>query len=95
MEPLHLEWDETKDAVNRSKHGVAFEAVTRLDWSRALIVPDRRNDYGEARWIAYAPIDGRIHALVFTRRGEIYRIISLRKANRREQAVYEAEIRGR
>jgi uncharacterized DUF497 family protein len=49
---------------------------------------DTRRDYGEPRVIAYGLIRGRINVCVYTLRGDIYRIISLRKANRREVDAY-------
>ncbi|WP_417586001.1 BrnT family toxin [Nitrincola sp.] len=42
----------------------------------------------EPRWIGYGLIDARLFAVVFTVRGENIRVISLRKANKREQRIY-------
>jgi uncharacterized protein len=89
MESFDYEWDEAKRAANLAKHGVDFTAMARFDWSRHVLFRDGRRDYGEARFLAYAPIDGRLYALIFAYRGPIRRIISLRKANRREQASYQ------
>jgi len=83
-------WDEARRTVNLAKHGVDFVAVAGFDWETAVFFPDDRRDYGEARMLAYGLIDGRLHALVFTRRGAVHRLISLRRANRREEAIYHA-----
>ena len=48
------------------------------------MVEDARRDYGEARLRVMAWLDGRLHAAVVTPRGADLRIISFRKANRRE-----------
>ena len=83
------EWDEAKRAANIAKHGLDFSEIERFDWAEAVLVRDVRRPYGETRMIAYGPIMGRLHAVTFTRRGEAYRIISLRKANNREQATFD------
>ncbi|MBF0429416.1 MAG: BrnT family toxin [Magnetococcales bacterium] len=49
-------------------------------------------NYGEERMIGYAPIDRRLYCVVFVDRGEVRRVISLRKANSREVRVYETAI---
>jgi uncharacterized protein len=92
---FRYEWDEAKRVENLAKHGIDFLALARFDWETHVMFADLRRGYGEPRFLAYGPIDGRLHALVFTRRGETRRIISLRKANRREQAAFEAGYRGR
>ena len=54
-----------------------------------MIIPDRRRDYGEERLIAFAPMQGRLYVVCYVRRGQLRRIISFRKANKREEQVYE------
>ena len=53
-----------------------------------LTVEDDRRDYGEDRFITVGFLDGKMVILVWTPRGEAYRIISMRKANERERALY-------
>ena len=53
-----------------------------------LTVVDDRKDYGEIRQITIGFLDGRMVVMVWTQRGETRRIISLRKANEREQTAY-------
>jgi uncharacterized DUF497 family protein len=84
------EWDDRKRVSNLEKHGVDFAAIERFDWREVTAEVDSRADYGEARVLAYGMLDGRLHAVVYTIRGPDRRIISLRKANRREQALYDA-----
>jgi uncharacterized DUF497 family protein len=95
MEPVRYEWDEAKRAENLEKHGVDFAAVRHFDWTMSISRTDRRYLYREERIVAFAPIDGRVYAAVYTIRGETRRIISLRKANRREQAVYATAVSAR
>jgi len=62
--------------------------VERLEWETALVVEDIRKDYGETRLQVLALMDGRLYAAVVTPRGEDLRVISFRKANRREVIRY-------
>jgi uncharacterized DUF497 family protein len=86
-----LEWDDAKNLANRAKHGVAFEAIHGMDWAGAVITADTRLDYGEDRFILRGLIAGRLYVGAFVLRGRTLRLISLRKANRREVRTYEAE----
>ncbi|TVQ52591.1 MAG: BrnT family toxin [Rhodobacteraceae bacterium] len=81
-------WDPDKAATNAAKHGVAFDLAPRFDWESALEVEDDRYDYGERRWRAIGPIDGRLHVLVYSIRDDLIRVISLRKANEREARLH-------
>jgi len=89
---VELTFDRAKDAINREKHGVSLGEAAKLDWNRTLAKLDRRADYGEPRQIGYGPIGRRLYCVVFVDRGDVRRIISLRKANNREIDHYEAQI---
>jgi len=78
------DWDPEKADANFSKHGVSFTAVYEFEWATAIRREDRRYDYGEPRWQALGKIGARDHVLVYTLRQNAIRVISLRKANRRE-----------
>lgn len=80
------EWDETKRRINLATHGVDFADARLLDWDYALF--ESQMVSGEVRFLSYAPIDRRVYAIVFTMRGTIIRIISFRKANKREVRNY-------
>ncbi len=84
-------WDENKRLKNLANHGVDFRDLDRVDWEEALFFEDRRKDYGETRLIAMAPLGARLHVIVYVERGGQRRIISARKANSREVALYERE----
>ncbi|KCV52750.1 PF04365 family protein [Bordetella bronchiseptica 7E71] len=68
---------------------VVRELVRGFEWASAPVVEDAPQAYAETRYQALGKIDGRLHMVVFTVRGESLRIISLRKANAREVARYE------
>lgn len=86
-----IEFDPAKDAANIAKHGVSLFEAAQIDWKNALIWEDHRRDYGELRQVALAVWNERLYAAAFVDRGEVRRIVSLRKANLREINRYEAE----
>jgi uncharacterized DUF497 family protein len=87
-----VEWDEAKRLKNLEKHEVDFDAVAACDWSLAYVVEDARKDYGERRYVAFVPLDERIHVIVYVVRTDARRLISARKANAREVRFYEAQM---
>jgi uncharacterized DUF497 family protein len=87
-----ITFDPDKNERNTIERGLPFELVEDFEWGRALVVEDVRKDYGERRFQALGVINGRLHALVFTPRAGSIHVISLRKANRREVKLYEAQI---
>ncbi len=58
-----------------------------------LTVEDDRQDYGEDRFITIGFLDGRMVVVVWTPRSSMHRIISMRKANEREEALYTPRFR--
>ena len=87
-----ITFDPDKDKQNLSKHHLPLVEAVRLEWDWLLAVPDTRREYGELRMIGYAPIGARIFCVVFVDRGDVRRIISLRKANDREVKRYASKI---
>ncbi len=85
---MQIEFDAAKDAANREKHGVSLVLAGELDWEAALVWVDERFEYNEIRMIALAPRTGILYYVAFVNRGEARRIISLRRANRREVKHY-------
>jgi hypothetical protein len=85
--PLY-DWDEAKRASNIRDHKVDFVAANEFDWDSAFVDVDDREDYSELREVAIGYIGMRLHVLVFTRRGERIRIISLWKARKSDVRRY-------
>ena len=83
-----IEFDPAKDAANQEKHGLSLALASELDWDASLVWVDERYEYGELRMIALAPATGILYYVAFVDRSEARRIISLRKANRREVKHY-------
>ena len=90
-EPVY-EWDEVKRRSNIAKHGVDFTEMASFAWDTAAGILDDR--YEEPRWIAIGFIGTRLHVAVYTVRSGIIRIISLRKANGREERGYAKSRQG-
>jgi len=87
---LEIDFDPWKDSVNRAKHGVSLATAAELDWEAALAWVDDRFDYGETRVVALAPMKDILYFVAFVEKPPVRRIISLRRANRREVMRYEA-----
>ena len=85
---MRIEFDPRKDAANIAKHGVSLAQALRLEWDTAVTCPDFRKDYGEERMSGIAYIGLRLYVVVYVNRMFVRRIISLRKANRREIKLY-------
>jgi uncharacterized DUF497 family protein len=85
---VQFEFDPGKDAANLSKHGFSLAAAAQLSWDAALVWIDDRADYGEVRMIALAPMGDTLLFVAFVNRESARRIISLRRANRREVNHY-------
>lgn len=86
---MEIELDSVKDAINRAKHGYPLAVGLIVLRNRVGNIADPREyvtEFGpEYRRIAYGMVEGRLFACVYTMRGEVYRLISVRKTNKREQ----------
>jgi uncharacterized protein len=82
------EFDPDKSAKNARERGLPFEFAAELDWQRAVGFVDDRFMHGEERLIAFAPLRGRLYAVCYVLRGQVRRIISFRKANKRDERLY-------
>ena len=85
---MPIEFEPVKDTTNQAKHGVSLSAAGELDWEAALVWIDDRFEYDEMRMIALAPRSEIVYYVAFVDRGSVRRIISLRRANRREVNHY-------
>ena len=81
------EWDENKRLSNIAKHEIDFADAENFYWDAATY--DYVQHSGERRTIATGFIGGRLHVVVYTMRGDLRRIISVRRANARERRRYE------
>ena len=87
---MDVEWDADKAVANLQKHGVRFEeAVTSLLDPQALAQEDASSE-GEARWVLIGmSANARLLTIVYTlRSGDRIRLISARRATRKETTYY-------
>ena len=92
---MKIEWDKNKEQTNIEKHGFSFKLAKYLFESDVVWWVDDRKDYGETRCSALSMYQDICFNFVFTIRNKCFRIISLRRANKREQRRYKQRIRNR
>jgi uncharacterized DUF497 family protein len=85
---MRIEFDAAKNARNIQERGLDFRSVADFDFETALVIEDVRNKYAERRFRAMGFLGDELHALVFTPRAGGIRVISLRKASRKERRLY-------
>ena len=90
---IRFEWDEAKNRVNRQKHGFTFEQAAQAFSDPDKVIEFDRVQDGEHRWHAIGLVSGVwltlvVHTSLMSGYDEIVRIISARKANRREERIY-------
>ena len=90
---MTVEFDEAKRARTLDERGLDMARAGEVFDGASLTVEDDRMDYGETRYITIGFLDERMVVLVWTPRGDVHRIISMRKANDREKAIYEPRFR--
>ena len=88
---MEFEWDKSKAASNLSKHGVSFdEAQTVFDDTLYIDFYDPDHSYNEHRYIIVGQsAQNRLLVISYTERGNVIRLISARKATRKERETYE------
>lgn len=90
MSATGFEWDKQKSEANFAKHRIDFADVVDFDFENALEVEQLHD--GETRIMSIGPLGNRICVLIWTMRDDTIRVISLRKANKREVARYAVSI---
>lgn len=88
---MEIEFDPAKNDENIRNRGLSFESAHGFDFETAIIWQDARRAYPEARFSALGKLDGRVHSLMFAEAEAGIRVISFRKANRREVKRYAQE----
>ncbi len=89
---MKYEWDEAKKRKNLTKHGLSFEDVEQVFSGPCVTFEDDRFAYGEQRLVTLGMLSGRVVVIAHAPRDEGTRIISMRKANRREQKIYQKRL---
>lgn len=92
--PMDFEWDESKSDACFHERGFDFAyAIGAFFDPNRVIRSDTRHSYGEDRYQLMGMVDHRLFVVVYTPRSDSIRIISARKANKREVIQYEKSTR--
>lgn len=91
---ISFEWDEAKAHANLKKHHVSFELAARVFFDPLALACQDRIENGERRWQTLGMVEGCLvllvaHAVRHDEGGELIRIISARKADKKERIHYE------
>jgi uncharacterized DUF497 family protein len=97
---MRFEWDGAKNLSNRRKHGVSFEEASFVFRDPLYVSVQDRVEDGELRWQTFGLVEGRVLLTVahtvreereYATSVEVIRIISARRATRKERRRYEDE----
>jgi uncharacterized DUF497 family protein len=86
LSPASFEWDDQKRELNLAKHGIDFDSAIEVFYGPIILRRSDRNS--EERWTALGCSGGRLILVVFTRRTDVIRIISARRARKNEESAY-------
>ena len=86
---MKLSWDEAKRRATLDERGLDFASAKDLFDGVHFTAEDERKDYGERRYISVGDVSGRLCVVVWTPRRATRHIISMRKANDREQKRFK------
>jgi uncharacterized DUF497 family protein len=84
------EFDPDKSAENERKHGLDFEEAQAL-WADSQLIEIPARVVDEPRWVLSGKIDHKHWSAVITRRSDNVRIISVRRSQDEEAAIYESQ----
>ena len=86
---MEIECDPEKRAQTLLHRGLDMDEAAIIFGGPCITFSDLRKDYNETRLITIGLLRGRMVVLVWTWRQNVRRIISIRKANEREQELYQ------
>ncbi len=90
---MEFEWDERKNRKNKNKHGIDFETAMEL-WNDKNRIEIQTPFPIENRSILIGKIDKKLWSAIFTLRSNAIRIISVRRARKKEAKFYEQKTTG-
>jgi uncharacterized DUF497 family protein len=85
---MEFEFDPKKSEANREKHGIDFDAAKALWLDMNAVEIPARSEF-ETRKMLIAGYDGKVWSVIFTERGNKVRLISVRRARKNEEDLYE------
>jgi uncharacterized DUF497 family protein len=87
---MEFDWHDAKHEKNLQERGFGFDFAAQIFLGRVLTQVDDRDDYGELRIKAIGEVDGIVLVAIYTDRDDVRWIISARKANKKERALWLA-----
>lgn len=91
-EPIDIDYDADKDEINRFKHRLPLAFGARVfEDEEHVVVPSFREVDAEERYKAIGVIDGKLHTVVHVWRGDVIRLISVRRSNGSEERRYNLD----
>jgi uncharacterized DUF497 family protein len=89
---MRITFDPRKRARTLKERGLDFDDASEVFAGRHTVVPDDRKDYGETRFISAGFLKDRLVVIVWTPRGEVRRVISMRYCHAEEEALWREEL---
>ena len=89
---MELEFDQAKREKTLQERGLDFASAVEVFEGIHFTGQDKRMNYEEDRFITVGWLDDQMVVMVWTPRGEVRRIISMRKANDREKTLYASNL---
>ena len=89
---MRFTWSERKRAINFKDHGLDFVDAVRVFEGATYTFEDARFDYGEQRFETLGLLAGVPVSIVHTESNDEIRVISFRKATKREAHIYFQQI---
>ena len=86
-------WDPAKRLANLRKHGIDFADAELIFRGFTLTAEDDREAYGEQRFLTLGMLEDLVVSVTHTERGKQIRIISIRKATKREARYYFSQVK--
>jgi uncharacterized DUF497 family protein len=86
---MKFEWDPAKNRTNQTKHGISFEKASQIWQGNYITVDGVAHAKNEERSASLGLINGRVCVAIWTRRNENVRIISVRRARKYEEQLYQ------
>lgn len=90
---MKFEWDKNKNEKNITHHGIDFQDANLIFEHPMLIKIDTRINYGEQRLIGLGVLFEIEVVIIFTKRADNIRVISIRRANKNERKIYQEKLK--
>jgi len=91
---MQYSYDKTKKVLNLKKHGLDFDDARQvIESGKTVTFEDNRFDYGERRFITLGLLQAKLVVIVTSETDNEIRILSMRKAEKNDQAIYYENLR--